>query len=65
MAQLIAEGEEIIPSDDKAEAQSEKVEEESFESLVREEDFEVFYHPDVPEDAATTSTPVAIAVSDD
>lgn len=33
--------------------------------MVREEDFEVFYHPDVIEDATTTATLVAIIVSTD
>ena len=33
--------------------------------MVHEEVFEVFYHPDVTEDAATTSTLVVVAVSTD
>nr|POF00739.1 hypothetical protein CFP56_77029 [Quercus suber] len=65
VAQLIAEGEEIILSEGKAKVQSKEAKEEGFESLVREEDFEVFDHPDLTKDAATTSTPVTATVSTD
>nr|POE77187.1 hypothetical protein CFP56_33141 [Quercus suber] len=44
------------------EVQSEEAEEEGFESLVCEEDFEVFYRPDVNEDAEITSALVVVAV---
>ena len=63
VAQFIAEGEEIIPSEDEAEVPLKETEEEDLGGLVREEDFEVFYHFDVTESAATTSTPATIAVS--
>lgn len=63
MAQLITEGEEIIPSEDEAKVQFEEAKEEGFQGIVCKEDFEVFYHPDVTEDVATTSTPAAIVVS--
>nr|POE95951.1 hypothetical protein CFP56_47045 [Quercus suber] len=63
VAQLIAKGEEIIPSEDEAEVQSKEAEEEGFESLVREEDCEVFYRPDLTKDTATTSTPIAVTIS--
>ena len=63
MAQLIAEGEEIMPSEDEAEVQFEEVEEEGFKSLVYEEDLEVFYCPNMIEDVVTTSTLASVAVS--
>ena len=63
VAQLIAEGEEIIPLEEEAKVQSEEVEEEGFKSLVGEEDFEVFYRPNIIEDAMTTSTLATVAVS--
>ena len=50
---------------DEAKVQFEEAEEEGSESLVREEDFEVFYCLDVTEDVETTSTLVAVAVSID
>lgn len=65
VAQLIAKGKEIIPSKDETEVRSEEAKEKGFESLVCEEDFEVFYCPDLTKDATTTSTPTAIAVSAD
>nr|POF09847.1 hypothetical protein CFP56_73237 [Quercus suber] len=65
VAQLIAKGEEIIPSEDEAEVQSKEAKEEGFESLVREEDCEVFYRPDLTKDTATTSTSIAVTVSTD
>ena len=63
VAQLIAEGEEIIPSEDKADIQPKETEEEDFGSPIHKEDFEVFYHPDVTEGAVTTSTPSTVAIS--
>ena len=64
VAQLIAEGEGIIPSEDEAKVQSEEFEEEGFKSLVCEEDFtKVFYHPNMIEDAVTTSTLTTATVS--
>jgi len=54
----------LLPFDE-AEVQSEEAKEEGFESLVREEDFEVFYRPNVTEDTETTSTLVAITISTD
>ena len=42
VSQLIVEGEKIIPSEDEAEVQSEEAKKEGFESLVLEEDFELF-----------------------
>ena len=65
VAQLIAEGEEIIPSEDETEVRFEEAEEKGFESLVCKENFEVFYCLDLIEDSATTSTPTAIAISAD
>lgn len=70
VTQLVAKGEEIISLEDKAEAQSEGVEEEKagekgLESLVCEEDFEIFYHLDVTKDTATTSASITVVVSDD
>lgn len=65
MAQLISEGEEIIPLEDETEFQFEEAEEKGFESLVREEDFEAFYCPDLTKDVATTSTPTVVSVSVD
>lgn len=42
VAQLITDGEECIPFEDEAEVQSEGAEEEDFQGVVCEEDFEVF-----------------------
>lgn len=65
MAQLIAEGEEIIPSKDETKVRSKEAKEKGFESLVHEEDFEVFYCPDLTKDIAITSTPTVVVVSAD
>nr|POE92508.1 hypothetical protein CFP56_37952 [Quercus suber] len=65
VAQLIVEGEKIIPSKDEAEVQSKEAKNEGFESLVREEDFELFYHPGMTEDAMITFAPIVIAISTD
>ena len=60
--------EEILSSDEEVETQSEKVEEdtsgESTESLVHDEDFEVFYHPDETEDIASSSRLTIALVSE-
>ena len=65
VAQLIVEGEEIIPSEDEAEVQSEEAKEEGFESLVHEEDFELFYRPSMTEDIMTTFAPIIVSISTD
>ena len=60
---------EVISSNEEVEAQSEEFEEEtkeeSTESLIRDEDFEIFYHPDVTEDIASMSKPIAVTVNED
>ena len=62
-AQLIVEGEEPIPSEDEAKDQPKGAEEEDFQGVVHEEDFEVFYHPNVTVVMTTTSTLAVIAIS--
>nr|POF00122.1 hypothetical protein CFP56_19084 [Quercus suber] len=61
--------EELTSLDDEVEAHSEEIEEEteeeSTESLVCDENFEIFYHQDMTEDVAFTSIMVTIAVSED
>ena len=60
---------EVISSNEEVEAQFEEIEEEtkeeSTENLVRDEDFEIFYHPDMTEDIASMSKPIAVTVSED
>ena len=61
--------EEVTSSDDKIEAHLEEIEEEteeeSTESLVCDEDFEIFYHQDMTKDVAFTSILVTVVVSED
>lgn len=61
--------EKVISLDEEVEAQSKEIEEEteekSIESLIRDEDFEIFYHPNMTKDIASTSKPIVIAISED